>query len=385
MNTKRILVVGAGFSGAVIARELAQRLDRRVLVIDSRAHVAGNCHTERDAASGVMLHRYGAHIFHTSREDVWNYVRGFSAFGPYTNRVKASTRRGVFPLPINLLTINQFFGRRFSPDEARAFVATLGDATIKDPQNFEEQGLKLLGRELYEAFFAGYTRKQWGCEPRDLPASLLRRLPVRFNYDDSYFSDRFQGIPIDGYTAIVQRVLAEERIEVQLGTPWCQGMGEEFEHVIFTGPLDEFYGHRFGRLGYRTVFWEESRHRGDFQGNAVINYPDADVPFTRIVEHKHFAPWEAHDDTVVFTEYSRETAPEDVPFYPKRLAHDHALLEEYLALARKESRVSFLGRLATYRYLDMHQVIGEALDFAPLLADALRSGKQAPVMPPLPS
>ena len=381
MGVSRILVVGAGFSGAVIARELARALDVKVLVIDERPHVAGNCYTERDPQHGIMLHKYGAHIFHTDRDDVWSYIRQFSEFGPYVNRVKASTRRGMFSLPINLLTINNFFGKRFSPAEAQAFIASLGDPTIGEPQNFEEQALKFVGRELYETFFYGYTKKQWGCEPTDLPASLLRRLPVRFNYNDSYFNDPHQGIPIDGYTAIVERILTDERIEVKVGTAWEPGMGSEFSHVIFTGPIDHYYQYQFGRLGYRTVFWEQSYHAGDFQGNAVINYPDMDVPFTRILEHKHFAPWEKHDHTAVFTEYSKETEPADVPYYPKRLTADKVLLAKYCELAKVEERVSFVGRLATYRYLDMHQVVAESLDFAPVLADAIRGEKARPAFP----
>ena len=372
MSSSHILVVGAGFSGAVVARELAEQTDARILVIETRDHVAGNCHTERDPRSGIMVHRYGAHIFHTDREDVWNYVRRYSEFGPYVNRVKASTRRGVFPLPINLLTINHFFGKRFSPREAEDFIGALGDVTVLEPRNFEEQALKFVGRELYETFFYGYTKKQWGCEPCELSPSLLKRLPIRFTYDDSYFNDRFQGIPVDGYTAIIQRLLTHERIEVKLGTPWQAGMESDFAHVIFTGPIDQYYDYRFGRLGYRTVFWDRSYHQGDFQGNAVINYPDSDVPFTRILEHKHFAPWETHKETVVFTEYSKETGVDDIPFYPKRLAIDKELLEKYLQLARSQTKVSFLGRLATYRYLDMHQVVAEALDFSPRLAAHLR-------------
>jgi UDP-galactopyranose mutase len=383
MNNSRLLVVGAGFSGAVAARELAVALGRKVVVIDERNHLAGNCHTERDPASGIMVHRYGAHIFHTGREDVWNYVRRFSEFGLFINRVKATIDRGVFGLPLNLLTINNFFGHRFSPDEARAFIGKLGDPRIGEPQNFEEQALKFVGRELYEAFFYGYTKKQWGCEPRDLPASLLKRLPIRFNYDDAYFSDRFQGIPVDGYTAIMERMLDHPDIEVRLETPWQPGMADDFDHVIFTGPIDHYYDYRFGRLGYRTVFWERADSHGDFQGNAVMNYPDARLPFTRKVEHKHFAPWEQHEKTVVFTEFSKETEPADIRFYPKGLAGDKTLLARYFEEAKHESKVSFLGRLATYRYLDMHQVVAEALDFAPRLAEAIRLNQPRPPFPHL--
>ena len=381
MKSPRTLVVGAGFSGAVAARELARTLDQKILVIDEREHAGGNCHTERDAASGVMLHRYGPHIFHTDREDVWNYVRGFSEFGPFVNRIKASISRGVFGLPINLQTINQFFGKRFSPDEARTFIAGLSDTTIGEPQNLEEQALKFVGRELYDAFFYGYTRKQWGCEPRELPASILKRLPVRFDYNDNYYNHRFQGIPVDGYTAIVERILDHPNIEVKLGTAWQAGLAAEFEHVIYTGPLDQFYDYRFGQLGYRTVFWERLDAKGDYQGNALINYPDLNVPFTRRIEHKHFTPWESHDRTVVFTEFSKETGPGDLRFYPKGLAADQTTLSRYLEMARQETAVSFLGRLATYRYLDMHQVIGEALDFAPRLARSIREKTARPVLP----
>jgi UDP-galactopyranose mutase len=378
---KRILIVGAGFSGAVLARELAGAGSLQVLVIDERGHVAGNCHTERDGGTGILVHRYGPHIFHTSRRDVWDYVRRFSEFGPYVNRVKASIPRGVFGLPINLLTINQFFGKRFSPTEARAFVGSLGDSSIGEPRNFEEQALKMLGRELYEAFFYGYTKKQWGCEPRELPASILKRLPVRFNYDDNYYNSRFQGTPVDGYTAIIERMLDHASIEVKLNTAWEEGMAPEFDHVIFTGPIDQYYGYRHGRLGYRTVYWKREEHGGDFQGNAVINYPGLEEPFTRIHEHKHFAPWEEHERTLVFTEFSKETAAGDIPYYPKRMALDRELLGRYMEEARRETRVSFLGRLATYRYMDMHQVVGEAMDFAPLLAAALAENGPRPVFP----
>ena len=377
----RILIVGAGFSGAVLARQLAEIADLSVLLIDSRDHLAGNCHTERDAETDVIVHRYGPHIFHTDREDVWNYVRRFSEFRPFFHRAKASIPRGVFGLPISLGTINQFFGKRFSPEEARAFVAGLGDKSIPEPRNFEEQALKFIGRELYEAFFYGYSKKQWGCEPRELSASILKRLPIRFDYNDVYYSDPYQGMPVGGYTPLFERLTEHKNIEIKLSTPWTPGMDAEFDHLVFTGPLDQFYGHRFGRLGYRTVFWDNRVARGDFQGTAVMNYPDAEIPYTRIVEHKHFAPWESHEGTFISTEYSKETEPDDVPFYPKRLAPDQAILEQYVKVAQQETKTSFLGRLATYRYLDMHQVIGEALDFAPRLADAIHTGGSRPIFP----
>jgi UDP-galactopyranose mutase len=377
----RILIVGAGFAGAVLARQLAEVENLPVLLIDSRDHLAGNCHTERDPETSILVHRYGAHIFHTDREDVWKYVQRFAEFRPFFHRVKATIARGVFPLPITLATINQFYGKRLSPDEAREFVAGLGDKSIGEPRNFEEQALKFLGRELYEAFFYGYSKKQWGCEPRELSASILKRLPVRFNYNEGYYTDPYQGMPVEGYTVLFERLTAHENIEIKLATPWQPAMRDEFRHIVFTGPLDQYFGHRFGRLGYRTVFWENQALPGDFQGTAVMNYPEMEKPFTRIVEHKHFTPWETHDRTFISTEYSKETELHDVPFYPKRLALDKEVLAKYVKLAQEEPQASFLGRLATYRYLDMHQVIGESLDFAPQLAAAIRAGQPQPTFP----
>jgi len=374
------LIVGAGFSGAVLARRLADN-GRRSIVIDARPHIAGNCHTERDSATGVMEHVYGPHIFNTSNQTVWDYVRHFGEFMPFTNRVKASTSRGIFSLPINLYTINQFFGVKLNPTEAMAFIAAKADTSIQDPQNFEEQALKFIGRELYEAFFYGYTKKQWGCEPTELPASILKRLPVRFNYDDNYYNSTFQGIPRDGYSEVIRRILDHPSVEVRLATSWEPAMKDDFAHVFFTGPIDAFFGYKHGRLGYRTVFWEKQTHTGDFQGNAVINYTEATEPYTRIHEHKHFAPWENHEKTTVFTEYSKETGDQDIPYYPKRLAADKEILRKYRTEAEVTQGVSFLGRLATYRYMDMHHVIGEALEFADAFLAAQSAGASSPIFP----
>jgi len=308
-----------------------------------------------------MLHVYGPHIFHTSNTRVWNYVNRFANFGPYVNRVKAVTWRGIFTLPINLLTINQFFGKTFSPDEAREFIAKTGDASITDPKNFEEQALRFVGRELYDAFLYNYTRKQWGCEPRELPASVLQRLPVRFNYDDNYFFDPHQGIPRDGYTAIVAKILSHPNIGVQLNTSFEQSMRHGFDHCFYTGAIDAFFDYKFGRLGYRTIYFERIDADGDYQGTAVINYPDSRFPYTRIHEHKHFTPWETHKKTVAFREYSKETEADDEPYYPKNLAPDQIRYKEYLDIASREKNLTMLGRLGSYRYLDMDKTIAEAL------------------------
>jgi UDP-galactopyranose mutase len=356
-----ILVVGAGFSGSVVARQLAEE-NYNITVIDERSHLAGNCFTKRDEKTNIMEHVYGPHIFNTSSEKVWNYIQTFGEFKPYTNRVKAVTKKGVFTLPINLLTINQFFKKKFDPREAADFVAKQGDASIVNPKNFEQQALKFMGKALYENFFKGYTIKQWGCDPKELPASVLSRLPIRFNYDDNYYNHKFQGIPIDGYTAIVESMLNHPNIEVRLSTKYTNDQNPAFDHIFYSGPLDAYFNFKLGRLGYRTIFFEKDVFDGEnYQGNPVINYCSKDVPYTRVHEHKHFTPWEKHDKSIYFREFSKETTSEDIPYYPKRLAADMVLLKDYRALASDENKITFIGRLGTYRYMDMHHVIDEAL------------------------
>jgi UDP-galactopyranose mutase len=369
-GAKRVLVVGAGFSGAVIARELAEA-GHRVLVIDTRDHIAGNCHTERDQETGVMVHRYGPHIFNTNNEQVWQYIQRFGTLMPYINRVKASIASGIYSLPINLHTINQFFGVRLDPREAEAFLASRASTEFPEPANFEEQALSFIGKELYEAFFYGYTQKQWGCEPSQLPASILKRIPVRFNYNDNYYASRFQGIPLEGYTEIVRRILDHPEIGIELNTAWERSMNDQFCHVVYTGPIDKYFGCDNGSLGYRTVYWDCINGVGDLQGNAVINYCDQNDPFTRNHEHKHFAPWEEHDRSLLFTEYSKETESGDIPYYPKRLSADLTLLSSYQTRAEKEKAVSFVGRLATYRYLNMDAVVAEALEKSLVIIEQL--------------
>jgi UDP-galactopyranose mutase len=361
---QRVLVVGAGFSGAVLAREIAEA-GYHVLVIDSRDHLGGNCHTERDFDSGVLVHRYGPHIFNTNQEHVWRYLQRFAVWMPYVNRVKASISKGIFSLPINLHTINQFFGLRLNPCEAKAFLASRASKEYVHPSNFEEQALSFVGEELYHAFLYGYTRKQWGCEPLELPASILKRLPVRFDYNDNYYSSRYQGLPLEGYTEVVRRILDHPTIAFQLNTSWDHGMNKDYSHVIYTGPIDHYFGCDVGSLGYRTVYWEQASGLGDLQGNAVINYCELADPFTRVHEHKHFAPWEKHDRSLTFTEFSKETESRDIPYYPKRLYRDLELLDIYLERAKLEKDVTFVGRLATYRYLNMDAVVAEALAIAP--------------------
>ena len=373
----RFGIAGAGFSGAVIERELAEA-GHECVVFESRDHVAGNCHTERDAETGVMIHRYGPHIFHTGDERVWEYVNRFGVMMPYNHRVRTTVGGQTYLLPVNLLTINQLFGTAMRPDEARAFIADQADSSIEEPQNFEEQALKFMGRRLYDAFFHGYTRKQWGLPPTEIPAAVLKRLPLRFSYEDSYFNHPHQAIPRDGYTAIVEAILDHPGIEVRLSTPYTREDRADFDHSIWSGPLDAWFDHEHGPLRYRTLDFEEIRATGDYLGCSVMNFGDVDVPYTRIAEHKHFAPWEEHDGTVCFREYSRLAEPGDIPYYPIRMANDKTLLSRYVEAARAEEGVTCVGRLGTYRYLDMDVTIGEALTAADGILEAIGQSRPIP-------
>lgn len=375
---KNIAIAGAGFSGAVIARQLAEA-GCQITVFEGRSHVGGNCYTQRDDQTGVMVHVYGPHIFHTSNEEVWQYVQKFDEFMPFINRVKAIHQGRKYSLPINLSTINAFFNKKLTPDEAAAFMAQIGDSSITDPQTFEEQALRFVGKDLYEAFFKGYTEKQWGLHPSDLPASILKRLPVRFHDDDNYYASTYQGIPRHGYTHIVERMLDHPGISVRLNALLDRPTSAMYDHVFYSGPIDAWFEYCHGRLGYRTLDFEVERHKGDFQGNAVINYCDADVPFTRISEHKHFAPWEQHSDTLIYKEYSRSCDAGDIPYYPIRLVKEKSQLSQYIELASRQKNITFVGRLGTYRYLDMHITIEEALTTARSYLAHLATGQAMPV------
>nr|WP_179893733.1 UDP-galactopyranose mutase [Ruegeria sp. PR1b] len=369
MAAQKLLMVGAGLSGAVIGRHLAEA-GHDITIVDARDHIGGNCHTERDSDTGVMVHIYGPHIFHTDDAEVWDYVNRFEPFLPYKNRVKTTSldpngQRGVFSLPVNLHTINQFFGKTLRPEEAHDFITKeQADTSITDPQTFEEQAMRFVGKDLYEAFFKGYTIKQWGVHPSELPASILKRLPVRFNYDDNYFFHKFQGMPENGYTSMIGKILDHPGITVQLSTSFSREMGEGYDHVFYSGALDGYFDYELGRLGYRTLDFERFTHQGDYQGCAVMNYGEEEVPYTRITEHKHFSPWEEHEGSVLYREFSRLAEPDDIPYYPIRQVQEKALLADYVKLAEETSGVTFVGRLGTYRYLDMDVTIREALDTA---------------------
>jgi UDP-galactopyranose mutase len=369
-------IAGAGFSGAVIARELAEA-GHDISVVDARDHIGGNSHTQRNA-DGVMVHVYGPHIFHTQHQNVWDYINRFGVMMPYNHRVKALAKGSAYSLPVNLLTINQFFNKTFSPAEAEAFVHSIADTTITTPITFEDQALRFVGRDLYEAFFKGYTKKQWGVDPTELPASILARLPVRFNYEDSYFNHPYQAIARDGYTEIIAAILDHPRIKVELGKSLSRADAGSFDHMFWTGPIDSYFDYEHGRLGYRTLDFESEVHDGDYQGCPVLNYCDEDVPFTRITEHKHFAPWESHDRTVIYREFSRLCGEKDIPYYPIRLVKEKEQLGQYVEMARRETNATFVGRLGTYRYLDMDVTIFEALKVATGAKDALINGESVP-------
>ncbi len=380
--SSRFLIIGAGFSGAVLAHELAKNSGCHIDVWEERNHIAGNCHTERDEETGIMVHQYGPHIFNTNKKEIWDYVNSFTEFIPYVHRVKAMYSGKVYTLPVNLLTLNQFFNKTFTPSTAKEFLKTLGDKNIIEPKNFEEQALSFIGKELYKAFFYGYTKKQWGAEPKELPASVLKRIPVRFNYDDNYHNNSFTGIPKEGYSRLIESLLDHPSIRIYLNKKFVPAAGvNEYDHIFYTGPIDAYFNYEFGRLGYRTVTFESSVQDGDFQGTAQMNYCDEEIPYTRITEHKHFTPWETHEKTIIFKEFSKETEVNDIPYYPKRLQKDKILLTKYRQKAALLSNVSFLGRLATYRYMDMHNVIGEAIDFSKSFLKAVSSSSPRPVFP----
>ena len=362
-----LVVVGSGFFGLTIAERCAEELGLKVLVLDRRSHIGGNAYSETDPETGIEVHRYGAHLFHTSNRSVWDYANRFTGFTGYQHRVYTRHQGQVYPMPINLGTINQFFDAAYSPDEARALIkeqsAELGD---KEPENFVEKGVSLIGRPLYEAFIAHYTAKQWQTDPEQLSADIISRLPVRYTYDNRYFNDTYEGLPVDGYTAWLERMADHPNIEVRLDTDFFD-LSDELKGtvpIVYTGPVDEYFGNCEGELSWRTLDFErEVVESGDFQGTPVMNYPDPEVPFTRIHEFRHFHPERdyPHDKTVIMREFSRFAGKGDEPYYPVNTAEDRAKLLRYRELAEQEPLVLFGGRLGTYKYLDMHMAIGSAL------------------------
>ena len=373
---KKVLIVGAGFTGAVVARRLAEA-GNACMVVDERDHVAGNCHTERDAETGVMVHVYGPHIFHTDKEDVWDFINEHCEMMPYRHQVKAQVNDRVYAMPINLHTINQFFDKTMSPKEAQDYVSEISENGEAEPKSFEDQAMRFVGKDIYEGFFKGYTLKQWGVHPDQLPASILKRLPLRFTYDDNYFAHRFQGIPKDGYTSAVASILDCAGVDVRLGTSAEDVNEDEYDHIVYTGPLDRYFDHKFGRLAYRTLRFEKEIKDAPFQGTAVMNYCDQDVPYTRITEHMYFAPSEVSEfeKSVIYPEYSDLAGPHDIPYYPVRLVEDKEMLTQYVDVANETAKVTFAGRLGSYAYLDMDVSIKRAFETADHIQSAFEAGR----------
>ena len=381
-----IVIVGSGLFGLTIAERCANELGLKVLVIDKRDHIGGNAYSEPDPRTGIEIHKYGAHLFHTSNERVWEYVNRFTSFTPYVHHVYTTHDGVVYPMPINLGTINQFFSAAYSPDEARALVAEqAGELAGKDPENLNDKGISLIGRPLYEAFIKDYTGKQWQTDPKDLPASIISRLPVRYTYDNRYFNDTHEGLPTNGYTAWLEKMVDHPGIEVALGVdffdesqPYNRAALRGRVPIVYTGPLDRYFDYSAGALSWRTIdLATEYPDTGDFQGTSVMNYPDADREYTRIIEPRHFHPERDYpaDKTVIMKEYSRFAEEGDEPYYPVNTPEDREKLLAYRELAAGEQGVVFGGRLGTYKYLDMHMAIGSALSvFDNRIAPHFRDG-----------
>lgn len=366
LSKYRYVIVGSGFFGAVIAERIANILNEEVLVIEKRNHIGGNCFSETDQATGIEFHTYGSHIFHTSNKKVWDYINQFTAFNNYRHQVLACYKNKIYQLPVNLETINSFFNLSLKPYEVDDFLQSKVITYAQEPQNFEEAALSLLGPELYEAFFKNYTTKQWHKDPKDLPAFIFSRLPFRKNYDENYFFDKWQGIPVDGYTAIFSKMLSHEKINVLLNTDYFdvrdQVSNDAF--TIYSGPIDRYFNYKFGRLEWRTLQFEKQIvNVADFQGNSVINFTEPEIPFTRIHEPKHLHPERNYTNgqTLIIKEFSCRDDGSN-PYYPIPDHYNNALLSLYKAEAEKSDRIYIAGRLGDYKYYDMHQTIDRALE-----------------------
>ena len=392
ISDHKIVIVGSGFFGAVMAERIATQLGQPVLVVERRSHLGGNSFSETDAATGIEFHRYGTHLFHTSNDEVWSWINRFTAFNNYRHRVLSRHAGRMYTMPINLMTLNNFFGTDLDPSAAVKFLeARAGADFIDDPQNLEEKAISLIGRDLYQAFIRGYTAKQWETDPKLLPADIIKRLPVRYNYNDFYFNDTHEGLPIDGYHAIFTRIFSHAGIETLCNCDFfdIRDQIDPEALIIYTGPLDRYFEYRCGKLGWRTLDFEIERpETEDFQGASVVNYPDEDVRYTRIHEFRHLHPERRYgkERTMIMREYSRFATVRDEPYYPIDTPSDKAIYDQYAGLVKREKNIVFGGRLGTYRYLDMHQAIGAALksfsnEVAPFLtsqrANASAGGQQA--------
>ncbi|AMO91959.1 UDP-galactopyranose mutase [Corynebacterium simulans] len=390
MTSYDLIVVGSGFFGLTVAERAASQLGKKVLIVERRNHLGGNAYSEAEPETGIEVHKYGAHLFHTSNERVWEYVNQFTDFTDYQHRVFAMHDGTAYQFPMGLGLINQFFGKYYSPDEARQLIKDqAGEFDVDEAQNLEEKAIALIGRPLYEAFIRDYTAKQWQTDPKELPAGNITRLPVRYTFNNRYFNDTYEGLPVEGYAAWLENMADHELIDVQLDTDWFEVREQVREEnpdapVVYTGPLDRYFDFSEGELGWRTLDFDlEVLPTGDFQGTPVMNYNDANVDYTRIHEFRHFHPERQDkypkDKTVIMKEYSRFAESGDEPYYPINTPEDRTKLEAYRRRAAAEARennVLFGGRLGTYQYLDMHMAIASALSmFDNKLAPFWNEGK----------
>jgi UDP-galactopyranose mutase len=382
-----LVVIGSGLFGLTVAERAVNDLGLKVLILERRNHVGGNAYSAPDPETGIEVHQYGAHLFHTSNTRVWDYVNRFTSFTGYQHRVFTNFRGRIYPMPINLATMCEYFGKALTPTEARALVAQQSqEIETGRARNLEEKAISLIGRPLYEAFIRGYTAKQWQTDPTELPEEIISRLPVRYNFDNRYFNDTYEGLPTNGYTRWMETMADHDHIEIRLDTEFADHRDDIVGNVpvVYTGPVDAYFDNELGSLSWRTIDLETSvQPVGDFQGTSVMNYADEDVPFTRIIEPRHFHPERDYgsDKTVIQREYSRFAEAGDEPYYPINTPEDRARLMRYRELANAEKQVLFGGRLGTYKYLDMHMAIGAALSMydnkiRPHLADGtpLESG-----------
>jgi UDP-galactopyranose mutase len=372
------LIVGAGFAGSVLAERLANEHGARVLLVDRRPHIGGNAYDEKDAA-GILYHKYGPHIFHTNSEQVRDYLSQFTEWRPYEHRVQAQVRGQLVPIPINRTTLNMLFDANLRTDEEAADYLALRAEPVEEIRTSEDVVINAVGRELYELFFRGYTRKQWGLDPSELDKQVTSRIPTRTNTDDRYFGDTFQAMPLNGYTAMFESMLDHPLIEVRTGVDFADLKDEAFEiadHLIYTGPIDEYFDFRFGKLPYRSLkFDHRTLEQECFQPVAVVNYPDPDVPYTRISEYKHLTGQQAPNTTITY-EYP---SAEGDPYYPIPRPENQELFKKYEALADATDNVTFVGRLATYRYYNMDQIVGQALATFRRLDEKRQKGRPQPI------
>jgi UDP-galactopyranose mutase len=364
---KKIVIVGSGLFGLTIAHKIATEVKAEVVVLEKRDHIGGNAWSEIDKPTGIEIHKYGTHLFHTSNEEVWSFVNQFSSFNGYRHTVWANHKNNFFSLPINLSTMSQFYGEAFSPDEARKrLLSETKNFSDLQGNSFEDAALTALGKPLYEAFIKGYTKKQWATDPRNLPSDVFGRLPIRFNFNNAYFNDKYQGLPTDGYFSLIKKLASHPLIKIETGVDFFQHRARESrpDILIYSGPLDEYFAYKYGRLSWRTLDFEIERLEvDDYQGASVVNYSDEEVPFTRIHEFKHLHPERSHvgQSTVIMKEYSRMSEVNDEPYYPVNSTIDRDTLKAYRMSSQAETNVIFGGRLGSYQYLDMHMAIASGL------------------------